>query len=141
MASQLTLTALFSRARTRGDQVNLLLEHGADPNAADKLGRRPVHYAALDNDACRSLERLAAAMEARDLDARTADGDTAMHFAASAGNVDTLRALAECGAAPAPHNNRWETPLDLARLGSFNVTGATSSSLTAGANFVDPFWP
>ena len=60
-------------------------------------------------------------MEARDLDARTADGDTAMHFAASAGNVDTLRALAECGAAPAPHNNRWETPLDLARLGSFNA--------------------
>lgn len=98
-----------------------MLENGANVNAADKLGRRPVHYAALDNVAYRSVEVLAAVMDARDLDARTVDGDTAMHFAASAGNVDTLRALAECGAAPAPRNNRWETPLDVAKQNSFGT--------------------
>lgn len=80
-----------------------------------------MHYAALDNVAYRSVEVLAAVMDARDLDARTVDGDTAMHFAASAGNVDTLRALAECGAAPAPRNNRWETPLDVAKQNGFGT--------------------
>jgi ankyrin repeat protein len=74
------------------DIVSVLLEQGADPNAAESLGLRPIDHAALHgND--RVVRRLLAANI--DLCSTRALGFTALSMAATGGHVSTVRVLLE----------------------------------------------
>jgi len=92
--------------------VALLLERGADVNAATKNGKTPLHEAAGEGHAetvCLLLERGAA------LEARNSAGWSALHWAANAGHVDAARALLQRGAEVNARTKGGKTPLAYAR--------------------------
>jgi uncharacterized protein len=86
-------TRLMSLAR-KGDlrRVSLLIDVGADVNAADADGRTPLHHASScgRTDIVRILVQRGA-----DLDAEDARGRTALHVASAGGHVDVVRLLLE----------------------------------------------
>jgi hemoglobin len=96
--------------------VTLLLELGADPNAADRGGRTPLYCVANE---CRSetgaaVVRLLIAAGA-DVHAQLGvQRCTALHMAARRGSVAIAAALLECGAPLAARDRRGDTPLQRA---------------------------
>lgn len=83
--------------------------------AADRLGRTPLHYAAME-DAADSVRALIEA--GADVDAPDQAGNTPLHFAAQEGALVVGRTLLEGGAAVDPKDQHGNTPLWRAVLNS-----------------------
>jgi len=91
------------------DMIWLLVDAGADVNAANEMGHTPLHFAA-NADAVRALVAAGA-----DVNARSRDGSTPLHLAVEApGGVGAVEALLAAGAAVDAVNARGRTPLDIA---------------------------
>lgn len=95
----------------RIDAMALLLEHGADINAADYTGMTPLHVAAL---AGRRDEARWLIAHGADIEARDRFGDMPVHTAAVFGQGGVVKLLLDHGAALDAVNNEGKTPLDLA---------------------------
>jgi truncated hemoglobin YjbI len=93
--------------------VQLLLELGADPNAADHFGQPPLYYAgnlcaaAAGGDVVRALVEAGANVNAHDGVKRC----TALHMAARRGYVPVAAALVDCGADIEARDRAGDTPL------------------------------
>jgi ankyrin repeat protein len=98
--------------RCRADLVELLLKHGADPNARDAQGGTPLYYAARDG--CVEVVRILLLRQGADLNARDAEGNTPLHRAAANCRYTLAQLLIQHGADPNAKNNQDKTPLDLA---------------------------
>jgi truncated hemoglobin YjbI len=96
--------------------VELLLRHGADPNAEDGYGHPPLYYVGNScrresgAEVVRVLARGGADVNQRDRVKRCAP----LHMAARRGNVRVAAALLECGADPAIPDIAGVTPLQRA---------------------------
>ncbi len=97
-------TPLLAAVETgRRELARLLLEHGADPNAANRRGRTPLMEAALRGD----LELVAMLLEAgADPHRQDRWGETALFDAVRAGHLAVVRRLLEAGADPDVANTR-----------------------------------
>lgn len=92
--------------------LEILVEAGADVNAADATGMTPLHVAAALNrgELARWLIEAGAAIEATD-----AFGDTPLHTACMFGATDAISVLVRSGAALEPENHAGLSPTALAR--------------------------
>jgi ankyrin repeat protein len=87
--------------------MRLLLEHGADPNAKNRLSSTPLHWAVQDEAKVRLLLSRGA-----HIDSKTYDGRTPLFLAASQpDNVAVLRLLLARGADPNAATMVGRTPL------------------------------
>eukprot|EP00041_Stephanoeca_diplocostata_P039339 m.1615097 g.1615097 ORF g.1615097 m.1615097 type:complete len:243 (+) comp25371_c2_seq2:114-842(+) len=88
--------------------VDMLLEHGANPNVTDKFSRTPLHDAAQDGamDIVESLLRYGAKPNPKD-----AYGRTPMHLAAYGGFSEVLLLLMKYGAPTNSKAKNGRTPL------------------------------
>ena len=109
--------------------MEMLVEHGADINAADITGMTPLHVAAMLGRAAEAdwLLEHGACMEARD-----SFGDTPVHTAAVFGQGGVLQVLAQRGAAVDTANTAGKTPIMLARDNRQPRVVALIESLLAG---------
>lgn len=135
-----TGTTPFLRAAKAADlpAMNLLLEHGADPTlAATRNEITPLMAAAgvgtQDNDTTGRYKTQAQTIEAiqllldrgADVNAKTADGRTALHGAALQGYDEVIKFLVAHGADLYAKDRKGFTPLDtaLGRAGGFGFAG------------------
>ena len=87
------------------------LQMGAAPDARDKDGKSPLHFA-TDNG---SAEAVTALLDAgADLDARAVNGMTPLHFAAENGHAEAVTTLLEEGVDSNVRDNDGKLPLDYA---------------------------
>lgn len=93
--------------------VEELLRLGADPNAADMLGKTPLYMVGNGCMKERGAEIVRALVKAgADVDAReSVKGCVALHMATRRGNIGVARALLECGANLEARDNLGDTPL------------------------------
>jgi hypothetical protein len=93
------------------DVAQLLLERGANPNAAQTDGWAPLHFAASKgmSDIVQLLVRFQA-----DVKQCTLTADTSLHLAVTSGDVDTVSALLQADADPTARDQQSRTPLHLA---------------------------
>jgi hypothetical protein len=116
-------TALhLAAAGHRAEIVGLLLAAGADPNTATSHRRsRPLHYAADglvsgpawdEKRQVNTIRRLLAA--GAEVNARDANGATALHRAVRARCAAAVSALLDAGGEPTLRNNSGSTPFHLA---------------------------
>ena len=89
--------------------ISLLLDRGADVNAANRYGSTALMWAGGDASMVKSLLDRGAAV-----DAQTTDGTTALLVAARYGNLESLRLLLEHGASGAISPNVREELLRIA---------------------------
>ncbi|HEY6390767.1 MAG TPA: ankyrin repeat domain-containing protein [Bryobacteraceae bacterium] len=93
--------------------VQLLLQLGADPNAADRAGHTPLYCvgnecrAAQGGDVVRALVQAGANVNTHSGVKRC----TALHMAARRGNVSVAQALLECGANIEAQDSKGDSPL------------------------------
>jgi ankyrin repeat protein len=108
-----TFTDELHEAARRGDlaRMDLLIDKGADPNQVDPdNGMTPLGDAVLAAQ-MESVERLL--LRGADPN-RRANGNTALHWAASKGDIEIARILLDHGANPTVRNREGQTPLELA---------------------------
>lgn len=118
------------------ETIALLLEKGADPNAADRFGWNPLRKAAFLGrlDVARLLRAHGAVLEARDN-----DGWTPLLLAAAAGQVTMTTYLLAEGADPNGRANDGRTPLMKAatladsRLAALLLTHGADAALADAA--------
>ncbi len=84
------VTALLWGARDAG-KVRLLIGRGSDPNASSDLGNTPLMVAAASPSGASAVEQLLA--QGADITPSNKGGRTALRFAASGGNLKTVRLL------------------------------------------------
>eukprot|EP00698_Gefionella_okellyi_P001118 TRINITY_DN11004_c0_g1_i1.p1 TRINITY_DN11004_c0_g1~~TRINITY_DN11004_c0_g1_i1.p1 ORF type:complete len:1063 (-),score=199.34 TRINITY_DN11004_c0_g1_i1:3-3140(-) len=97
----------FAAEHGREECVKLLIERGADVNAADYHGATSLHWAATNGHHV-ILNLLAGG--GANLNAQNRLGDTALHIAAFAKSNKCVKILLTCGANPNVSNNRNLTP-------------------------------
>lgn len=121
--------------KKRMNIVNLLLDLGADPNAAVIVGRPALAYAAMrDNLECMDLLlRRGASLEHTNV-----LGTTALGLAASIGKANAVCHLLELGADPTRSNRFGKTALDLARENGHAETIAMLENAEATARAKKP---
>ncbi|KAG2467169.1 ASB3 protein, partial [Polypterus senegalus] len=109
-----------------------LIKQGRRINIADNRGWMPTHEAAY-SDSHKSLRLLIKAGNSSSyLNSKTFEGQTALHLAASRGNVRSSEILLKAGAQVNETTNELETPLFLA-VGSGN-TDTVNLLIEHGAN-------
>ena len=115
------------------DVVLECLADGADPNARDRDGWTPLHFAAAANT---DHAVVAALVEAgADVQARGRGGRTPLHLAAANINTAAVRTLIEAGADPMARNRGGSTPLHMAAFRNCDGDpGAIIELLGAGAD-------
>jgi hypothetical protein len=119
-------TALhFAAAGWRADLVRALVAAGAEPNAANRLGATPLHYAASGQpgasrwDPAAQVRTIAALVEAgADPNARTKNGTTPLHRAIRTRCAGAVRELLARGADPTLRSKNGSTPARLAAVTS-----------------------
>lgn len=101
------------------DVVPLLVSHGADMEAQDGDGLRPVHFAAKAGQHVALLALLTAGADPYPLTRR---GWNALHYSMAGGHVDATRLLtywdSDCGALGSQNNSAGALPMDLGRCGA-----------------------
>ena len=119
---------------TRHDRmVQQLLDLGANQNAADWKGLRPVHKAATRPNAARDRCLLEAGKNAEIADH---DGRTPLHEAARCGMTENVKVLLEMGANPSSVDSAGSTPLQYA-LDDFGDEASMHRILHLGASMLD----
>ncbi len=108
---RLGITPLYDAIRDAQNPeiVGLLLENGAEPNPANKRGRRALSFA----DSPKTVELCLEA--GGDVNAAGQEGMTALHWAVQWGKKKVVRALLDAGADTTKKRNDGKTPMDLAR--------------------------
>ena len=92
----------------------LALEHGADPDARDVYGSDPVMFSAILYGRLENVRLLAEA--GANVNARSADLTTPVHFAVGANRYEIACYLLEQGADPSLENKRGSTVGDYIRM-------------------------
>jgi ankyrin repeat protein len=131
--SPLGLAAFFGRK----DVATLLLEHGADPNAASRnaVQVRPIHSAAANGDHAAGLAISQSLLDkGADPNAAQSGGWTPLHEAAAHGKKDLARLLLDRGADTEARNAEGQTPLDLARKNGQGEVAALLRQFGAAAD-------
>jgi hypothetical protein len=107
-------TLLHEAAAAGCDEVvRVLLNFGADPNAADSGGHAPLYSAGNECQTPGGADVVRTLVEAG-ADVNSTGGVqrcTALHMAARRGNIEIAEALLECGAAIEARDKRGDTPL------------------------------
>jgi hypothetical protein len=101
----LHMAALMGHVKT----VELLLAHGADPNASSKWRSTPLHHAVQWHFNPAIVELLI--RSGADVDARDKSLDTPLHVAAKHLHPEAVRILLACGADPNIEDMAGRTPL------------------------------
>lgn len=112
------------------DEVQLLLEHGANPDFKDNDGESPLHVAAFNGDA--NIVRVLLDMGAA-VDAQATDGKTPLMCASQSGSADCVELLLSGGANVALQDDAGRTCLHWACTGSSDES-LVRRLITAGAN-------
>ena len=95
--------------------LTFLLDRGADPNLADKEGKTPLIAAAgLSEDAAAPCVK-ALLKKKNNVNAKDAEGSTALHIAVERGNVAVVKLLVAAGANPDVKNAAGRTPRVIAK--------------------------
>eukprot|EP00043_Microstomoeca_roanoka_P018045 m.190401 g.190401 ORF g.190401 m.190401 type:complete len:1075 (+) comp16757_c0_seq2:160-3384(+) len=105
----LDISLLAATTAGDADELASLLHKGADPNAGNHDGLRPLHQAAIDNRPDLILLLIHAGADVNALDN---EAWTPLHGAASNGHIEACRVLLQHGADLTKLNNDLETPLD-----------------------------
>ena len=121
----------FQRADA-GD-VRACLEAGADLEARNFFGEKPIHVAAMHSN---TPEVIAAMIEAgADPNALAAEGTTPLHAAVDLNdNTDIIAALGQAGADPNRHDHYGWTPLHVAVVNPHRAPRITKALLAIGAD-------
>jgi len=127
-ATPLHLAMLSTGIQDSTEVVKLLINKGADVNAPDSEGERPIHYAAAE-DAGDFITLLAKGAlkdfppdqrekeQLKFLNVTSTEKDTALHVAAQAGYEETVKTLVSIGASVNARTDTNQTPLHLAAVG------------------------
>ncbi len=97
----------------REDVVELLLQHGANPNLPDPAGNTALHHAAQEDR--RVILRLLLENKG-DPNHKNNEGATPLHTAAQAPSLRAAELLIKNGANPNAVDNKGQTPLHIAAL-------------------------
>lgn len=112
-------TALhMAAAAYRGEVAKLLIAHGADVHAKNRLGASPLHYAADTNhwNPAAQAETITCLISAgADPNAPNRLGVTPLHRAVRTRSSAAVKALLDGGADPRKKNGKGSTPLQLAK--------------------------
>jgi len=104
-------TPLHWAARTNNESViRKMLEAAADPKLTDNLGRTPLMVAALKG----KRYAVEALMPVSEVNLSDRQGNTALHHAATAGDIACIEKLLAAGAKATAKNKDGNTPLELA---------------------------
>lgn len=100
--------------------VDLLLKHGANPNAQDKAGRPPLHSVAWTDNA--EVGRRLLQASSVNIDLACHQGATALSIAAQEGHANIVAMLLERGANPNHVDKYGRSPVKVAgKHGHFNI--------------------
>ena len=119
-------------AKQRPDIALLLLKHGASPNIRDDQGRTPLLL--FSYSGAETVDALVA--KGADVNARSADGTTALMSAAEGHDAAPVKALLRHGADPNARNAKGQTALLLAaaNLSQYGKADMIQALLDGGAD-------
>ena len=105
------LFAAVQKSETTVDQINVILDKGANVNAINSEGELVLHWTC---DIGNTKVAIALVDRGADVNARDKYGDTPLHLACMNGNKEVALALVDRGADIDAKNTNNKTPLDVA---------------------------
>jgi uncharacterized protein len=102
------------------EELQLLLQHGADPKIADNAGWAPLHYAAWSGSGTVIISALLD--HGADINQRNDRGITPLYFAAATGHDSQVTFLLQKGADRSIASKNGYTPLRVAEVRGFYTT-------------------